>query len=79
MQSLVGHSFDKIIYVNAANETEKTNNKELYEQFTKAGVCSDLRNYKTKTHFCTKCMNQDTYKVQAEVDIAIAVKMIKYS
>ena len=36
----------------------------------------DIREYKYKSFQCTSCKSKGKYKVQAEVDVAIAVRMI---
>ena len=38
-----------------------------------------MREYKQKTFTCGKCKQTNRQKVQAEVDVAIAVKLIHYA
>ena len=38
-----------------------------------------MREYKQKTYTCGKCKTVGKQKVQAEVDVAIAVKMIEFA
>ena len=43
------------------------------------GVELDIREYKYKTYCCASCKQVNKQKVQAEVDVAIAVKLLDYA
>ena len=45
---------------------------------TKMGIILDIREYKFKNFNCQHCKVEIKQKVQAEVDVTIAIKMIEY-
>tara|TARA_B110000285_G_C15060066_1_gene581871 strand:- start:848 stop:1072 length:225 start_codon:yes stop_codon:yes gene_type:complete len=45
----------------------------------KLGVELDIREYKFKSTVCRKCKETTKTKVQAEVDVAIAIKLLDYA
>lgn len=76
---LTGNTIDKIVFVNAEDYDGMTKNEKLYTKFQSIGAEIDIREYKFKTYHCSECKNTNNYKVQAEVDITIAVKLINFS
>jgi uncharacterized LabA/DUF88 family protein len=79
LQVMVGHPIDKIVFVSAEDYDGMTKNEVFYLKLQKIGVEIDMREYKQKTYTCGKCKTIGKQKVQAEVDVAIAVKMIEFA
>ena len=65
-----------MIFVSAEDYDGMTKNEFMYAKIQKLGVHLDIREYKYKSFFCGNCKNRGQQKVQAEVDVAIAVKLI---
>lgn len=76
---MLGHPLDKILFVSADDYDGMTKNEVFYLKLQKIGVEIDMREYKKKEFNCSKCKNTGIQKVQAEVDVAIAVKMMEFA
>lgn len=79
LQILVGHPHQKVVFVSAENYDGMTKNEAFYMKLQKVGVELDIREYKYKTYCCANCKQVNKQKVQAEVDVAIAVKLLDYA
>jgi uncharacterized LabA/DUF88 family protein len=79
LEQLVRHAFDKIIFVSAEDFNSMLKNESLYVKMKKIGIELDIRDFKQKSSNCTNCKSQIKQKVQAEVDVSIAVKLIDYA
>ena len=71
----MGHEFDLKIFVSAEDDDTMKKNERLYMELSQVGIFYDVRDFKHKSFIC-KCRQEGRQKVQAEVDVAIAVKMI---
>jgi len=65
--------------VSAEDYDGMTKNEGFYMKLQKLGVELDIREYKYKNFSCGKCHVTQRQKVQAEVDVAIAVKLIDFA
>ena len=64
LETLVRHKFNKIIFVDAEDSNKyRKSHRTLYDQFKKYGIEYDIREYKDKVHECTKCHQNDGFKV----------------
>jgi uncharacterized LabA/DUF88 family protein len=79
LQILLGHPLDKILFVSADDYDGMIKNEVFYLRLQKIGVEIDMREYKKKSFNCSKCKQTNSQKVQAEVDVAIAVKLIHFA
>ena len=78
MQLLLGHSIDHVEFVSAEDYEGFTKNEPVYKSLQSKGVNLDIRDYKFKNFVCTNCDCRGKQKVQAEVDVAIAVKLMEF-
>lgn len=76
MQAIVRHSIDRVIFISAEDYDGMTKMEPFYSRLQKVGVDLDIREYKYKSFQCGNCKTKGKQKVQAEVDVAIAVRMI---
>ena len=79
MQLLTGKWLHHVEFVSAEDYEGFTKNEHLYRSLQSKGASLDIRDYKFKNFVCTNCDHKGKQKVQAEVDVAIAVKLIQFA
>jgi len=78
---LTNNDIDKIVFVNSEDYDGMTRNEKLYKKLQEIGAEIDIREYKQRTTRCNnpECGKKIESKVQAEVDIAVAIKLINFA
>mmetsp|Transcript_11473 Transcript_11473/g.19408 ORF Transcript_11473/g.19408 Transcript_11473/m.19408 type:complete len:206 (+) Transcript_11473:340-957(+) len=76
----LGHDFDRKYFFDACEGfTSWAIQSKEFEQLIKNGFKLDVREFKVKSSKCQQCDARINQKVQAEVDVAIATKLIDSS
>eukprot|EP00347_Sterkiella_histriomuscorum_P012536 403368196 len=79
LEKMVGHEFNQIKFVTAEDNETNARHKKFYDELARCKkVQVDQREFKYRSQTC-KCKNEVKWKVQAEVDVAIAVYLIDYA
>jgi uncharacterized LabA/DUF88 family protein len=84
-ENIAGHKFDQVRFVTSEDNDTWTKNCKFYEVMNreiahKRQILLDIRQYKQKSAKCRcGCKEEIKWKVQAEVDVAIAVYLIDYA
>lgn len=79
IETVIKRRLDKVIFVSAEDYDGVERNKSFFMKLQKIGVEIDIRDYKNKTVTCKDCGKGSKQRVQAEVDVAIGIKLIDYS
>lgn len=84
LETIAKTKFDQIRFVTAEDAETRPKNLKLYEAIERARsertIIVDERDFKYKTQQCKcGCKQEIKWKVQAEVDVAIAVYLIDYA
>lgn len=73
----LAESFDEKIYVSSSDEEVQKRDKPIFSAFSKLGYSLDIRDFKLQRVFVPETGQVVNRKVQAEVDVAIAIKMVE--